>query len=324
MPGIRICEKLPVGKGFTRVYNGGLQPETLAVDKEQVAEAAPHEPASDITAPAPCQYKSNLQLKVKDWKSWAYTDGGSQDQDGKTVIGAGVYHPMSDSKNLVESNGAGITNTIGRADLAAIAAALTNIRTHAHVATDSLSSLHQLRKQILYPEKHRHHVQGNVLKTILKLALTSEVTSFPVKVAKYQADLKDNNLIDNGVPSAGPGGNPSTILLGWLEKRQDRQRGQHTHAREKRHGRQAQRSETESKKQGNQEQSPSKEGKQGQGKLAKALMGQRKEKKRKDYASHVQLRALRKGPLTSKQARALLRMGQTLKEKKRKKKLRRQ
>eukprot|EP00983_Pelagomonas_calceolata_P015779 500576-Pelagomonas_calceolata.AAC.1 len=44
---------------------------------------------------------------------------------------------MSDSKNLVESNGAGITITIGRAELAAIAAALTHDNTH--IATDSSS-----------------------------------------------------------------------------------------------------------------------------------------------------------------------------------------
>eukprot|EP00983_Pelagomonas_calceolata_P106950 1159288-Pelagomonas_calceolata.AAC.1 len=70
---------------------------------------------------------------------------------------------MSDSKHLVEPNGAGIINTIGRAELAAIAAALNHKFTH--IATDSLSSLHQLRKQyeILCPEKHRHHVQGGVL-----------------------------------------------------------------------------------------------------------------------------------------------------------------
>eukprot|EP00983_Pelagomonas_calceolata_P019925 629483-Pelagomonas_calceolata.AAC.1 len=61
--------------------------------------------------------------------SWAYTDGSCQVQDGKTVIGGGVYHPMGGFKNLVESNGAGITNTTGRADLAAIVATLTHEHT---------------------------------------------------------------------------------------------------------------------------------------------------------------------------------------------------
>eukprot|EP00983_Pelagomonas_calceolata_P075542 1153064-Pelagomonas_calceolata.AAC.1 len=52
-----------------------------------------------------------------------------QVQDGNLLedsYWAGMYHPMSDSKNLVEPNGAGVTNTIGRAELAAIAAALTH------------------------------------------------------------------------------------------------------------------------------------------------------------------------------------------------------
>eukprot|EP00983_Pelagomonas_calceolata_P028419 890298-Pelagomonas_calceolata.AAC.1 len=79
---------------------------------------------------------------------------------------------MSDSQNLVKPNGAGITNTIGRAELAAISAALTHDYTH--IATDSLSSLHLLRKQILYPERHRHHVQGDVMKRISNLARASQ------------------------------------------------------------------------------------------------------------------------------------------------------
>eukprot|EP00983_Pelagomonas_calceolata_P014723 467545-Pelagomonas_calceolata.AAC.1 len=122
---------------------------------------------------------------------------------------------MSDSKNLIEPIGAGITNTIGRAELAAIPAAHTHKYTH--LAMDSLSSLHQLRKQILYPKKHRRHVQGDVLKTISNLACTSQA-----EVAKYQTSLESINMTDTNVPGAGPCSNPSTVLLGWLGKRQDR------------------------------------------------------------------------------------------------------
>jgi len=35
---------------------------------------------------------------------------------------------------------------------------------HSHIATDSLSSLHQIRKHLLYPELHCHHVHGDILK----------------------------------------------------------------------------------------------------------------------------------------------------------------
>eukprot|EP00983_Pelagomonas_calceolata_P060955 1146606-Pelagomonas_calceolata.AAC.2 len=80
---------------------------------------------------------------------------------------------------------------------------------------DSLTSLHQLRKQILYPEEHRHHVQGDVPKTSSKLARTSQghMSFFKVKshagiagnkcadtIAKYQANLKNDNLTsDTGI-----------------------------------------------------------------------------------------------------------------------------
>ncbi len=89
-----------------------------------------------------------LTFKISDWKSWTYTDGSCHTQEGKTVIGAGVYLPSLGNSNLVEPNGAGLTNTIGRAELAAIAAAITY--DHTHIATDSLTSLHQIRKQLLY------------------------------------------------------------------------------------------------------------------------------------------------------------------------------
>jgi len=55
----------------------------------------------------------------------------------------------------------GITNTISRAELAAIAAAV--IHGYSHIATDSLTSLHQIKKQLSHPNLHRHHIQGDDL-----------------------------------------------------------------------------------------------------------------------------------------------------------------
>eukprot|EP00983_Pelagomonas_calceolata_P001913 64210-Pelagomonas_calceolata.AAC.1 len=108
---------------------------------------------------------------------------------------------MSDSKNLAEPNGAGITNTIGRAELAAIAASLAH--EHTHMATDSLSSLHQLRKQIL------------------RKAQTSSGNEYTDRIAKYPANLKDNNLTDTGIPNAGPGSNPF-YNIAWLDRAEAR------------------------------------------------------------------------------------------------------
>eukprot|EP00983_Pelagomonas_calceolata_P124688 1161133-Pelagomonas_calceolata.AAC.1 len=109
-------------------------------------------------------------LKVSDWKIWAYTDGSCQFQNGKQEIGAGVYCPLTDSTKFVEPNGAGITNTICRAELAAIAAAITH--SYLHIASDILTSLYKIR-ELIYPEKHRQHIQGDVLKTVSTLISNS-------------------------------------------------------------------------------------------------------------------------------------------------------
>eukprot|EP00983_Pelagomonas_calceolata_P014048 449983-Pelagomonas_calceolata.AAC.1 len=44
--------------------------------------------------------------------------------------------------------------------------------------SDSLTFFHQLRKQLLYPEKHLRHIQGDVLKTISTLISNSHQHSF--------------------------------------------------------------------------------------------------------------------------------------------------
>jgi len=179
-------------------------------------------------APLSHQSKPGLTLKISDWKSWTYTDGSCHTQEGKTVIGAWVYHPSLGNSNLVEPSGAVITNTIERAELAAIAAAITH--DHIYIATDSLTSLHQIRKQLLYPEKHRHHVQGDLLKILSKTIRNSESHTFLYKVkshaeisgnecadalAKYQACHGNSLPAETTIRTADPGGNP-IFDYSWL------------------------------------------------------------------------------------------------------------
>jgi len=177
---------------------------------------------------SPTQSRHHLVRKVNDWKTWAYTDGSCQIHQGKQVIGAGVYHPGSKSSNYVQPNGMGITNTIGRAELAAITAAV--LHGHSHIATDSLCSLHQIRKQILYPELHRNHVQADILQIIVKLIRNSPtpIHLYKVKshagiagnecadaIAKHQATQDDKNSADTTLPCAGLDGNPFHNIT-WL------------------------------------------------------------------------------------------------------------
>jgi hypothetical protein len=108
----------------------------------------------------------NLTRKVKDWRDWTYTDGSLQKNEVGQDTGSGVYHPRLNVSHFVNPKGMGITNTISRAELAAIAAAV--IHGYAHTATDSLTSLHQIKKQLSHPNLHRHHIQGDVLQSIAK------------------------------------------------------------------------------------------------------------------------------------------------------------
>ena len=61
----------------------------------------------------------------------------------------------------------GITNTISRAELAATIAAAV-IHGYSHIATDSLTSLHQIKMQLSHPNLHCHHIQGDVHQSIAK------------------------------------------------------------------------------------------------------------------------------------------------------------
>eukprot|EP00983_Pelagomonas_calceolata_P120668 1160727-Pelagomonas_calceolata.AAC.25 len=139
--GISICHPIYDNKAMTQVLRHAIYFATLNTDATATFMFLPAS-AGGITAPIPGQSNPKLQLKVA-VGSCQVQDGKKKekkrekDKDGKTFIGAGVYHPMCDSKNLVEPNGAGMTNTIGRAEPAAIAAALTHEHTHMSPQTAS-------------------------------------------------------------------------------------------------------------------------------------------------------------------------------------------
>ncbi len=92
----------------------------------------------------------HLTLKIADWKKVAYTDGSCIHHDHQQIIGAGVYIPDTNRIHHVNPNGSNITNTVHRAELAGIAAAVTH--DFFLIATDIENSMRQIRKQIRYPE----------------------------------------------------------------------------------------------------------------------------------------------------------------------------
>ena len=58
--------------------------------------------------------------------------------------------PETEEVCYVQPGGVGMTNTINRAKLEGIYAALLN--KHTYIASDSACSLSQIRKQLLFPE----------------------------------------------------------------------------------------------------------------------------------------------------------------------------
>jgi hypothetical protein len=121
----------------------------------------------------------------------------------------------------------GITNTISRAELAAVAAAV--IHGYSHIATDSLTSLHQIKKQLSHPDLHRHHhIQGDVLQSIAKAIRQSPspIHFFKVKshagiIGNEHADALAKksattySIADTSIRIAGPEGNP-LYNIHWL------------------------------------------------------------------------------------------------------------
>jgi ribonuclease HI len=171
----------------------------------------------------------NLTRKVKDWRDWAYTDGSLQKNEVGQDTESGVHHPHLNVSHYVNPNGLGITNTISRAELAAIAAAV--IHGYSHIATDSLASLHQIKKQLSHPNLHRHHIQGDVLQSIAKTIRQSPSPIYFFKVKSHASIIGNehagalaiksattySNIADISIKTAGPEGNPF-YNIHWLAK----------------------------------------------------------------------------------------------------------
>ena len=123
----------------------------------------------------------------------------------------------------------GINNTISRAELAAVAAAV--IHGYSHIATDSLTSLHQIKKQLSHPNLHRHHIQGDVLQSIAKAICQSPLPIHFFKVKSHAGIINNEHadvlakksattyfdIADTSIKTAGPEGNPF-YNIHWLAK----------------------------------------------------------------------------------------------------------
>ena len=170
---------------------------------------------------------------MQDWRDWTCTDGSLKRHEEGQDTGSGVYHPCLNISHCVKPRGGGITNAIPRAELAAIAAAI--IHGYSHVATDSLTSMREIIKQLSHPNLHRHHIQGDVLQSIYGFECISKAfhqSPSPIhfhKVKSHAGIIGNEHAValarkpitiysdvaDTSIKAAGPEGN-SLYNIYWL------------------------------------------------------------------------------------------------------------
>jgi len=149
-PGLIKVRKLP--SDHLHQTPQGPQDKNSTLDPPQSSDKATQHRSSQ-----------NLTRKVQGWRK---CDGTLIKHEEGQDTGSSVYHPCLNVSHSVNPRGVGITNTISRAELAAVAAA--TIQGYSHIATDSLTSMYQIKKQLSHPNFHRHHIQGDVLQSIAK------------------------------------------------------------------------------------------------------------------------------------------------------------
>ena len=159
-------------------------PLYLSTNQEDTAQFLLDKVQKDLPATPPLRY---------DWTSFAYTDGShiKQAAGRKNIpkLGAAVYlpptalHPEGQSIPILPHCADAVANTINRAELIALYTALRHDCTV--IATDSLVSIYQIRKQIHRPQDHSLHLHQHLLQAIADCIVNSPNPIHLVKVKSH-------------------------------------------------------------------------------------------------------------------------------------------
>jgi ribonuclease HI len=159
------------------------------------------------------EHLARLPLRF-DWRSIIYTDGSCQQNAwGGNNIGAGVVLPGADCTRsyLVAPGGKGVSNTINRAELAALHAALQlaerlgpTSSTPRAICTDSACSLALIRRALNDPNSLRFHKHKPILMAITELAKKVATSHGPMQLIKCKAHsgIVGNELADEAAAKA--------------------------------------------------------------------------------------------------------------------------
>jgi ribonuclease HI len=181
-------------------------------------------PTESAHAPLPLSVETGIPAKFRatqclrvDWQQVMYTDGsvaGGADGPEAARVGAGIYRP-ADTANaepvavMLDPAGAGMTNTINRAELAPILYALQHDDLSSTIiATDSACSLYQIARYIRDPSGMERHTHRLLLKMIADAILERCNAGRPVHLMKVRAHsgIVGNEMADELAKAAGGGG----------------------------------------------------------------------------------------------------------------------
>jgi ribonuclease HI len=177
---------------------------------------------AEATAEAPAgptlqqQYPNVHKLKHEDQRTHLYTDGSCLEGPPQR-IGAAVYQPETGITHLVDPCGKGPTNTINRAELAGIYAALKHValtQEDATILTDSLCALQQIRAAIHKPSSMVDSKHRKLLFLIVAQIIARTVAGAQTTLAKVRAHhgLAGNEAADAGAKRVAQGELPDLSI----------------------------------------------------------------------------------------------------------------
>jgi ribonuclease HI len=164
-------------------------------------------------------YDSTAPLRF-DWKAITYTDGSLRGgaQSG-LVMGAGVYCPQEDTRVLLDMRELP-EPSINAAELAAIHHAIQ--QGAKEIATDSLTSMYQLHRQLHRPQDHQYHQHRRLLEHIVRDIRQSEQPIHVFKVKSHTGVIgnevadqlaKQATLLDEEQPTQGGEGDDTVPIV---------------------------------------------------------------------------------------------------------------
>lgn len=165
-------------------------------------------PAHDPVAAAVAICTEGTPQPRYDWRLAYYTDGSVQATDDARLVGAAVYSANEDRAYRIQPNGTGPTNTINRAELAAIHHAVTQLLLpdqEGQIFTDSQVAIHLLGRAVREPHTLEGHLHQPLLTCTAEKLIERANAGVRTALQKVPAHsgIRGNEKADEAAKEAG-------------------------------------------------------------------------------------------------------------------------